>query len=107
MTYYARHWSGDSDHELPVERFGELLDELAVADREHGDVAITHESEWCLTVSRSGIVVLENLEDGDPVHAGPFERTEVLRLMAAVARGEIEALGAGSWKRGYRPTPGP
>lgn len=68
--------------ELPIDRFGELLDELALADREHAGV-------------------FEHLEAGDPVHTGPLARDQILAMMAAVARGEGEVI------RGMAPKPQP
>ena len=103
MGYHVTHRTGDSDSKLSIDRFGELLDELENADDEHPDISVTHESEWSLAVYKSGFVVLENLEDGDPVHAGPMDRQGTLRLMVAVAEGRMGEVEAASWKPGYPP----
>ena len=65
---------------------------------------MTHETEWSLSVFRSGFVVFENVEDGHhPLHADPLDRAAVLRLMAAVAEGRISDVLSDSWKPGYPP----
>jgi hypothetical protein len=104
LGYQVPHWTGSSVSDFPVERFDELLDELADADSEHPDVSITHESEWSLSVYKSGIVVLENLEEGEPVHMGPIDRDATLGLMTAIADGRIDQVRAAAWKPGY-PSP--
>ncbi len=101
MTYHVTHYTGSMEADFPVERFGDLYDELCSADSEHSDVSVTHESEWSLAVYKSGFVVLENLEDGDPLHAGPLDRETVLELMRAVAEGRIADAQAHSWTDGY------
>jgi hypothetical protein len=103
MSYFVMHWTGASDSDLPIERFGELLDELEHADDEHPDISVTHESEWSLSVYKSGFVVFGNLEDDNPVHAGPLDRATTLRLMVAVADGRIGEVQAASWNPGYPP----
>ncbi len=105
MSYHVTHSAGEMQADFPMERFGNLLDELSRADSEHPDVSVTHESEWALTVLWSGFVVLENLEHGDPVHAGPLDRPECLALMKAVAEGRIAEVRSGQWRPGY-PTAG-
>lgn len=79
-----------------------LLDELQTADAEHGDVALTHESEWCISVSRSGYVTFENLEQGEPRHMRGVSRDKILDLWARLARGDIESLETEAWIPGYR-----
>jgi hypothetical protein len=88
----------------PMYRFAALLDELANADGEHPDVAVTHESEWSLTIYRSGFLVLENLEDGQPMHLDPSNREETLDLMVALAEGRIEDVKSRPWRDGYPPS---
>jgi hypothetical protein len=86
---------------FPPTRFGELLDELSMADSEHPDVSITHDSERCLSFSKGGLVTLENLEEGEPVHRADVDRDECLNLMRALADGDLESVQAGPWKPGY------
>lgn len=105
MTYFVTHWLGNDESKYPIGRFAELLDELDHADDEHPDVSVTHESEWCLTIDRNTLVILENLEDGEPVHAGPLSRDEVVNMMKLVAQGQIDRLHDFAWKAGYPPPP--
>lgn len=103
MTYHVRHWLGDTEGEgeFATTRFGELLDELAEADDEHPDISVTHESEWCLSVGKSGALILENLEENEPVHMTSADRAMTLALMVAVAEGRIEDARSAPWKAGY------
>lgn len=101
MGYRVTHWTGEMERDWPREKLESLIDELASADAEHPDVAVTHESEWCLTVLRSGFVVLEHLEEGEPKHLGPVDRRTALELMSAVADGRIDELSSRPWKPGY------
>jgi hypothetical protein len=88
---------------FPVEHLGKLLDELATADAEHPDVAIANEDEWSVTAYRSGFVVLENLEEGEPLHLGPLDRASTLEIMIALAEGRMADVKARAWRPGYPP----
>jgi len=104
MAYVVTHWTGAMEAALPPERFSELLDELVLADGEHSGVAVKHESEWSLRVDKWGFLVLENLEEGDPMHLGPvLDRNVVLGLMVAVAEGRVNDVRSAPWRRGYPP----
>ena len=103
MSYRVTHCSGATEKDFPVDRFGELLDELVSADSEHFDISVCHESEWCLSLYRSHVAVLEQLEGGASMHSAPLTRDEALSLMAKVARGDIEELLTFPWKPGYPP----
>ena len=103
MSYHVTHWTGKAEHDYPVSGFGDLLDELTKADAEHPDIAVTHESEWSVTVYRTGYVVLENLEAGEPFHLGQLDRNAMLQLMVAIAEGRIDDVRAKPWVAGYPP----
>ena len=102
MAFHVTHSSGSMESCPPLSVLPSLLDELQTADAEHGDVSITHESEWCITVSRSGVVVFENLERGEPRHLQQVSRDKILDLWSRLARGEIESLETEPWILGYR-----
>jgi hypothetical protein len=106
MSYRVTHCTGEMNPGYPIERFADLLGELSVADSEHPDIAVVHESEWSLTVYRSGFVVLENLEDGEPMHLGPLDRDRTIELMIGVAEGRIAELQSEPWRPGYPPGQG-
>jgi hypothetical protein len=87
----------------PIRRFSELLEELSVADAEHPNVSVTHESDWCLSIFRSGFVVLENLEDGEPMHHRPADSKQTIEIMVEVATGRIDEARSRPWHPGYPP----
>ena len=107
MAFHARgRWGGD-ERNPPVERLRALLQELDIEidDREHPDVALTHETEWCLGAYPSGLLVWENLEDVDtnPRHMKGVPREKVLSLWLKLAEGDIAAVEAEPWLQGYGP----
>ena len=107
MAFHARgRWGGD-ERNPPVERLRELLQELdiEIEDIEHPDVALTHETEWCLGAYPSGLLVWENLEDGDPNprHMNGVSREKVLALWLKLAEGDMAAVEAEPWLPGYGP----
>jgi hypothetical protein len=48
-------------------------------DSEHSSLSVTHESEWCMSVSFGGYVFLEHLEDGGERHMRNVSDAQVLR----------------------------
>jgi len=102
MAYHITHTNGATVSSPPLTTLPCLLDELTTADAEHGDVALTHESEWCISVSRSAYVVIEHLEDGEPRHMSDVPREKILDLLARLARGELATIQAESWSPGYQ-----
>lgn len=72
-------------------------------DPEHPDVSLTHESEWCLSAFKSGLLVWENLEAdvGSARHMTSVSRSEVRRLWFALARGDLQMIDAENWQPGY------
>jgi IS1 family transposase len=69
-------------------------------DEEHNTVSVTHESEWCLSVSRGGHVTWENLEDSNPRHMTGASDETILRLWEALTRGEIAVVEKERWRPG-------
>jgi hypothetical protein len=98
--------NGAMEADYPVTRFSELLDELSNADGEHPDIAIQHESEWSISITKAGFVILEHMEAGNPMHMGPLDRTSTLELMVAIAEGRIGNVRSKSWMPGYPRTGG-
>jgi hypothetical protein len=87
----------------PIERLRELLQSLDVEDKEHADVALKHETEWCLSAYSGGFLVWENAdaEEADARHMKGVPRERVLVLWLALAQGDISAVEAEPWLPGY------
>ena len=103
MSYFITHRYGSMDREPSLTSLRPLLAELEdrPEDTEHGSVALTHESEWCITVSRGGYVIFENLETGGARHMKNVPEAAILRMWEQLAAGEIAQLEALLWLPGY------
>lgn len=89
----------DDDTSAPA--LDALLAELDDVDHEHPDVAVTHESEWGLSVFGTGLVVWENVEEGEPRHLAQVSRQEARRLLGLLAQGDLDAVEQQDWQPGY------
>ena len=92
---------GSSQTDATVEQMRKALAELDVEDDEHPDVSLTHESEWSLSAFGGGLLIWENLEEGDPRHLKDVSRATVLELWLALSRGEIATVEGQPWQPGY------
>ena len=92
---------GADESDPSPERMAEVIDSLDPNDREHPDVSLTHESEWCIGVFASGLVTFENVEEDEPMHMRGLSRQEILVLWQTLARGDIDALCSLPWQPGY------
>lgn len=103
MTFHVDRRHGGSISSPSAEEIDEVLAKLdGPEDDEHPDVALTHESEWCLSAFPGGLLVWENVEEGDePRHMRDIPRHEVRRLWHALAAGDIETVDAEPWLPGY------
>lgn len=102
MSYFVNHLMGNSDIDYPNESFGDLYDELKDADGEHTDVSLTHETEWCISAFKSGLVVWENVAgEGEPKHMKSVPKEVVLSLWALLANGSISEIDKQNWQPGY------
>lgn len=99
--YTVRHWWGKEEREVPAERFAEILAELKAADSEHSTTSLKHESEWVLSYCKTGVLVYENVEEGDPRHMAGVPASVVVELWKRLADGELDALEKQPWKAGY------
>ena len=100
MAYHVTTQFGATERDPSPERMAAVIDGLDPDDEEHPDVSLTHDSEWCISVFASGLVIFENLEDGEPMHMRGLSRRQILDLWQTLARGEIDALRALPWKPG-------
>jgi hypothetical protein len=111
MGFSARGRWGGSESNPPIGRLREILQELDIetGDFEHPDVSLKHETEWCLIVFLSGLLIWENVGDGDeddddevkPArHMKGVSRQKVLELWLKLAAGDIAAVEAEPWSPG-------
>ncbi|MFW2371828.1 MAG: hypothetical protein ACN4GM_01805 [Gammaproteobacteria bacterium] len=93
---------GDAEIEAPFEKFTELYNELSNADREHTDVSLTHESEWCLAALQSGKLIWENVAgEGEPKHMTNVPKEKTLELWEKLAQGKLLDIESENWQIGY------
>jgi hypothetical protein len=104
MSFIVTHRYGDQDRSSDVSILPSLLRELddRKEDTEHGSVAITHESEWCISASRGGYVILEHLVDGGGRHMRGVPETKIIELWSLLAIGDIATIQKEPWKLGYQ-----
>jgi hypothetical protein len=97
LTHLDGSMSAAAEDELPA-----LLRELAEADAEHTDVSVSDEAGWTLSVFRDGRVVWENVEEGgEPRHLRGVPEREVLDLLRALVRGDLDPIEQRAWEPGY------
>lgn len=103
MAFNLTHRYGDMSPGNERTNFSALLRELddRPEDEEHNSVAVTHESEWCLSVSRGGYVVFEHLESGGERHMRDVPASQVIALWRSLAAGDIAQLESEPWIQGY------
>lgn len=103
MGFFVTHRYGAEESNPLLSSLPQLLRELddRIEDTEHGSVSVTHESEWCISVSRGGYVTIENLESGDPRHMRDVSDSMILELWSRLANGDIVGIQSEAWKPGY------
>jgi hypothetical protein len=104
MSFIITHRYGAQERATSVEVLPALLRELEdrPEDTEHGSVSVAHESEWSISVYRGGYLTFENLEDGGESHMRGVKESEILRLLAFLAAGDIDSVRKAPWKPGYQ-----
>ena len=101
MSYFMYDVMGGTVDEPDPETMGRVLDGLADADDEHPDVSLSHESGWCVSAFRDGLLVGEKPDD-DSVPPGEIRevtREETLRIFGLLASGDIASVEALPWRR--------
>ena len=102
MSFNITHRMGNMEENPSIQRLTELVDELEKEDPEPPDVAISHENGWTLSAFPSGLVVWENLEEGDePQDMEHVSREEILQLFQALAEGHLDFINERAWTPGY------
>jgi hypothetical protein len=104
MAFHVIHRYGAMDSDPPLSTFPALLHELdeRPEDTEHDSVVVSHESEWCLSVSRGGFVTFENLETGGERHMRDVPVSKIIDLWSRLAVGDIASIESEPWRLGYR-----
>ncbi len=102
MSYHVNRRWGDADDNPSIEQMREALAELDIEDIEHPDVALIHESGWCLSAYPSGLLIWENLagDPGKPRHMRGVSRERVLELWQRLSRGELSTIESELWRAG-------
>lgn len=106
LVYTVTHWWGKHERNMPEERFGEVLAELAGADQEHPDCWLSHESGWSLSYSRERRLVFENVEfgkTGEERHMMNIPPNRVVDLWTHLAIGDIGHISSQPWLPWLRP----
>ncbi len=93
MTHIGGEMESVSRSQLP-----DLLAELDLADREHTNVGVQHESGWAMSLFPNGLVVWEHLDaDAETGRLFGLSRDEMRELSATLIDGNIEAVAARPW----------
>src|SRR6266576_3090300 len=100
MSYHVNRRWGETDDTPSVQQMRDALAELDIEDVEHPDVALIHESGWCLGAFPSGLLIWEHLEGNEPRHMRGMSRERVLELWQMLARGEFAAIDTEPWESG-------
>jgi hypothetical protein len=87
VTYQVNRRWGDSDDNPPVALMREALAELDIEDMEHPDVALIHDSGWCLSAYPSGLLIWEHLGGDQPKHMRNVPRERILELWLQLSKG--------------------
>jgi hypothetical protein len=103
VTFYSTNRWGAMEREPSVEYLRNLLQSLDIADHEHPDVSLTHETGWALSAFSSGLVLFENVEgeDNSARHMKNVPRDKVLLLWIKLAQGELAEVEAEPWLLGH------
>ncbi len=103
MAFHITHRYGDMERPESLAAFVELLSELDqdLEDTEHASVSVSHESEWCISVSRGGYVIFEHLENGGERHMRGVSDGKIIDLWTLLAEGEIARIEQEPWLAGY------
>src|SRR5437868_12041342 len=93
MAFTVMHRMGNMDRNPPLSSFPQLLAELDPEDTEHCDVALTHESGWCISVGVGRTISWENVEAGPPPrHMANVPERKILELWTTLANGDLASI---------------
>ncbi|WP_369259834.1 hypothetical protein [Streptomyces sp. R35] len=101
MSYWMNDVMGASIDEPNETQIREIVSSLqTLADDEHPDVSLEHESGWGLSIYVDGTLLWENVEDSS---IPPREITldswdEVIEVLLKLSRGDIDAVNQLDWQ---------
>ena len=103
MAFHIIHRFGNMDGPQDIADLRDLLSELEEdpEDEEHTSVAVSHESEWCLSAFHGGYVIFEHLENGGERHMRGISDDQIIQLWTCLAMGDIQTIEQASWTPGY------
>lgn len=97
MDFYITHSNGSKESNPPLSVLSSLLSELDWAGLGHGDVSLTHESAWRISVSRFRVTTWEHLERGGLRYLRDASREKILKLWTKLAHGDIQGIESEAW----------
>ena len=101
MSYMAVHLDNTNEANYPKSNFPMLLAELGRSKSEDEYVAITHESDWSLSVYPSGLTIWQsNLTANEVLYQPSLSKEKVLSLWLLLAKGSIQETQNQPWQEG-------
>ncbi|MGS2723395.1 hypothetical protein ACVBEJ_06585 [Porticoccus sp. GXU_MW_L64] len=102
MAYMVIHIEGNNEEAYPLEKLPTLYSELEGIEDAESYVALTHESEWCLSAYANGTLVWENnfseLDESWYMEGVPEQK--VIELWSLLASGNIDLIKQQTWQLG-------
>ncbi len=91
----------DQSHSVdyPIDKFPKLLSELDGEIDIEKYVALTHESEWCLSVAPNNLLILNNNFDelDDSWYMENVANENIIKLWCLLAIGNVDKIKAEQW----------
>lgn len=98
MGTHIAHVFGDHEP-ATVEALPGLVAELDLADHEHTDVSVEHESGWALSAYSDGLVIWGHVEaEADVGQLTGVSRAGVIELFTELVNGDIDAVASRDWQ---------
>lgn len=96
------HQSGETEIDYPLENLTTLLNELNGIEDEMAQVALTHQSDWCLSINPQGLLMWENniLPLEYCWYMEGVSQEKVVALWHLLAQGEIDKIKQENWIEG-------
>lgn len=102
MSYMVIHKDKTHSENYPINQLANVLAELEGENDIEKYVALTHKSDWCLSVSPNKILVWENnLSDlSETWYMKDVPHSKILQLWTLLASGNIEEIKHEEWLLG-------